>query len=541
MDGKWIAVRRRATRLASHGDNPVFDLVKLFKIKTQQPRLSYSRRPYHVIKGAEDFEFTYSSNVVVYCTNGGSFHALCLHTGTVLSSISGCSPLYNPLKEQFGFVFRAKHEQKSIFVNDFPISLVIRFINRPNKAEVHPIGVAFTLAGDIQSLYSHLTLIAWKTEDDGSVTAMNESSLKGEAVGVPCPSAGEDTSKQVSRVSPVEKCAFSREGSVIATLRGTEILLYHRNVFLCSVLEESVEDKCNVSCLTFSADDTLLFYCVEKSSWFGHLYLWDVKKREVSSFVVPELLSINCCCLSSDNSRLVICGELNVQIFELANSSCRLLKKVELVWPYNEFEKFSHCTISTGNELLAVCIADNIHLYPLCNPAGQSFRRLPPGHLGRIEFCQFLKGTRYLISYGVDGAFFLWDLCEWKAVAFARIAQGRENILSISVSPDEDKVVCLTSSGELSVIKLCGMKSGIIPSEFPSLDVAGGQGLTGETCRGQPHEQAVAVSQSATVSNNEGIAQSEADDMLLEEMNFFAVSDDSDGSDEDESGEMLTD
>ena len=214
---------------------------------------------------------------------------------------------------------------------------------------------------------------------------------------------------------------------------------------------------------------------------------------------------------------------------------------MDLVWPCSEFEKFSHCTISQGNELLACCIADNIHLYPLCNPAGQSFQQLPPGHLGRIEFCQFLKGTRYLISHGVDGAVFLWDLCEWKAVAYARITQGRENILNIRVSPEEDKVVCLTSLGQLSMITLCGLKSGTIPSEFPSLGVAGGQGLTSETSRRQPQEQPRAVSQCATVSNNEEITEAMDVDMLLEEMDYFASSDVSEGSDEDESDAMLTD
>lgn len=526
LDGKWLATWATAPRVFSRGEIAVKSMVTLFKKGNQHHNLFDFTEPDHIIWEAEEFEFTYSSNAVVYRTLHHSFYTLCLRTGTVLSRISCYSPLSNLPNSEIGCVFHDKYEGKSLLISDFPIGLLRQSMGHWNKG-LRPVGVTFTLAGEILCLWSDLAFTAWKTEYGGSFTMMNESSLKRPL-------------NRNSRVSCVLKCAFSRDRSLIATLQGTEILLFQWDAFLCSVLEESVEDKCNVSCLKFSSDSALLCYCIEKSNCFAHLYLWDVKKREMSSFVVPELSSINCCCLSSDNSRLAICGELNVQIFELTNSSYRLLKKVELVWPYNEFEKFSHCTISTGNELLACCIADNIHLHPLGNPAGQSFWQLPPGHLGRIEFCQFLKGTRYLISYGVDGALFLWDLSEWKAVAFARIAQGRENILSIGVSPEEDKVVCLTSSGKLSVIKLCGLKSGIIPSEFPSLGV-GGQGLTGATSRGQPHEQAVAVSQSATVSNNEGIAESEADDMLLEEMNFFAVSDDSGGSDEDESGEMLTD
>jgi len=41
----------------------------------------------------------------------------------------------------------------------------------------------------------------------------------------------------------------------------------------------------------------------------------------------------------------------------------------------------------------------------------------------------------------------LWDLGEWKAVAFAKIAQGRESIVSMALSAEVDKAVCLTSSG----------------------------------------------------------------------------------------------
>ena len=72
---------------------------------------------------------------------------------------------------------------------------------------------------------------------------------------------------------------------------------------------------------------------------------------------------------------------------------------------------------------------------------------LPRGHFGRIEFCQFLNGRRYLISYGVDCTVLLWDLGEWKAAAYTIVAQGRESILGMAVCPSEDRVVCLTAFG----------------------------------------------------------------------------------------------
>ena len=281
MDGKWMAkgplsmATWDTAHSVVHVHDPGLDTrnrVDLFKIDTRNHEFFDYIVPDHMIKGAEEFEFTYSSDAVVYRERDNSFHALCLRTGTVLSSVSGYRPLYNLLKEQVGFVFRAEHDEKRVLVSDFPTGLLRLFINPSNEAEVHPVGVTFTLAGDMLSLCSHSMVIAWKTEGDGSVTAIDEFSLK-------------DTYEQVTRMPPVQKYAFSREGSLIATLRSTEILLYHRNMFLCCVLEESVEEKCNVSCLAFSADDTLLFYCIEKTSCFAHLYLWDVQKREVSSVV----------------------------------------------------------------------------------------------------------------------------------------------------------------------------------------------------------------------------------------------------------------
>ena len=74
-------------------------------------------------------------------------------------------------------------------------------------------------------------------------------------------------------------------------------------------------------------------------------------------------------------------------------------------------------------------------------------------HLGKVEYCVFLRGNRYLISYGIDGIVFLFDFVEKKSTAYVRL----ESISIISMallSHDEDKVVCLESSGKVSVINL---------------------------------------------------------------------------------------
>lgn len=102
---------------------------------------------------------------------------------------------------------------------------------------------------------------------------------------------------------------------------------------------------------------------------------------------------------------------------------------------------------------------DDVLLYSLSSPEKESFYcRLPPAHLGQIQFCQLLRESSYLISYGIDGAVFLRDLVQEKAVAYARVAEGEETITGMSVSNMEDKVVCLTSLGRVIMIELQGLK-----------------------------------------------------------------------------------
>ena len=90
-----------------------------------------------------------------------------------------------------------------------------------------------------------------------------------------------------------------------------------------------------------------------------------------------------------------------------------------------------------------------------------SSRQILRGHLGKIEFCRFLKVNRYLISYAVDGMVFLWDLTESKAIAFTRIKQGEEKIASMALSPEEDRLVCFFTSDRVCIIKLCKLESAL--------------------------------------------------------------------------------
>ena len=85
--------------------------------------------------------------------------------------------------------------------------------------------------------------------------------------------------------------------------------------------------------------------------------------------------------------------------------------------------------------------------------------------LQRSQSCKFLKRNRYLISYAVDGMVFLWDISESKALGFARIAKGREKILCMAVSPDEDRAVYFISPSRVCVLNFCNLECAL-PADF---------------------------------------------------------------------------
>ena len=146
--------------------------------------------------------------------------------------------------------------------------------------------------------------------------------------------------------------------------------------------------------------------------------------------------------------------------------------------------------------------------------------------MGKVEFCQLLKGSRYLISYGVDGTVFLWDLNEWKAVAFIKISQGKESIVSLAVSSEDDKLVCVTSFGLLKMIKLCGLKGKVL-SKLPLSKGMDSEKIS-EACGVKVGQPTAAIQNLTSSDSNEDLDVAE----LIEEMDFMLPSDDSEDSDE---------
>jgi len=509
-DGKWIAIRLE-------GDDTT---VQLYRGQLQHQHHPFRKNLEHVVNQVKHFAFTNDSVLFLYLTVQRSLRTLSLATGTILTSVSGVRPIFCIPEKPAGYRFQGADEETIIFVKDFPTVFLSSFLS---FIGTEPMQVAFASADAILVLYSDSTLAL--KENDGTAFA-SETSLTH-------PFGG---SQQV------KKGQFSPDGKVIVTHQGTKILLY-RTVQVsnkaspddgeCPDSVFEANDDFIVLHFTFSADSTLLLFCIRRNIGLA-FFVWNVLMKVLSaSLDSPGLMSEDCCCcFSLDNKELIICSEFFIGFWDHTSHPCCLLRKIENDVPFTEVGKFTHCTVSPENGLLAYCIADRILLCPLTTSTDQSIRQLPRAHLGKVQFCQFLKGNRYLISYGVDGTMFLWDLSEWKAVAFAKIAQGRESIVSMAVSARGDKVVCVTSFGRLNVIKPCGLKD-VTLSKLP-LPKEMGSGKVTEAFGGQARE----LTESQNLQCPGNTEDLDAAELRIEEMEFFALSDDNEYSDED-SDELL--
>ena len=429
LDQNWIAI-------GSYDHLEVLVCAKNLKKENFNPK-----NPRHVIKDVEAFAFTDDCSVFLYLSTDKLLCALSLQTGTTLLSVSERTPLYLRPEGLVGYCFRTGDEERNIFVKDFPrgfIECVWTKLIYLRWSEI-----AFSSTDTLKSIGFGPTLSFWKIAnvDVPSVECISNSRLM----------VGESP---FGEFEPFKNCVFSCSGELLATQKSSRILLFKQERFVCTVFEER---DCNISCMIFSPNSALFLFCIEKNKNTRKFFVWDVQERAVSaccdSFYLP---SVECCCFSSNNAKVFICGQQSIQIWEHTGNSCRLLKMLEPSGICRESDKFTHCTVSSNDKLLACCLGDKILLYSEAEQA--SVLQIPHCHLGRVDFCQFLKGTRYLMSYGVDGVVLLRDLNDRQTVAYARITQGMESIVRVAVSPEEDKVVCLTSDSRLNVIKLCGLK-----------------------------------------------------------------------------------
>ena len=427
-----------------------------------------SSKKKHRMTNIASFTFTNDDSLFVYSgdTSGG-LHALSLQTGAVYTSVSGCDLVYFRKEKQVGYLFRCGAQERAVFLKNlfspfkflpsnvedsavFSTNLcssfkLFRWLPRQKDNLAKCIAAKFTSIRAVTCISSDSFVTSWTFKDDDYVTAFQLTSYFSLS-GFPPTEAHPLTTKYV----------LSPDGKVIALLQQTKITLHSVEFegFCCTVFE--AEFGIMDACLKFSADSSLLFVCIQDSLKGPHFYVWDIRKKAPSgSFKSPGLLlTVGSFCISTDMSYLILCGgednEIEIREFK---DPFRLLERMGVEKFYNSV-KFSLCIVSQDNELLVCCIANLIYVYKLTVANIYSSRQILQGHLGKIEFCRFLKGNLFLVSYGVDGMVFLWNIAESKAIGFMRIAHGREKIVSMAVSPEEDRAVCFLSSGRVCVIAL---------------------------------------------------------------------------------------
>ena len=415
-------------------------------LQTRNRELSCNQgTPEHIISKVTRFSFTNDDLYFVYLSDDGSLHALSLQTGTVLTSVSGSNHIYFTKQWQCGYLFRSNTEEKAILLSNLfsPFKFISVSPVEPSMVG-KSIAVVFCSSNTVLAVTSDLKVTLWRTTEDKEGIDFISRSLYTE---------------HVSQILHVKNCVLSPDGKLIAIHQESQLRLYTCTEskfveFLCTVFE--TESDNTVVSSTFSADSALLLFCIQDFKSPPHCYVWDITGKVVTGNVKPQaFLAVECCCVTSHKQEMILCGEYQIEIWRY-NERPRLLATLDVEKIYHSL-KFSRCTVSLDDRLLVCCIANTILVYNLNAADVNSSKRVLHGHLGTIEFCQFLKGNRYLISYGIDGMIFLWELSESKAVAFARVPL--ETVVCMAVSPDEDKVVCFTSSNRVCVIKLCNLES----------------------------------------------------------------------------------
>ena len=423
------------------------DLLQVSKLPTgnQEEHHFQLEKPAHTFSKFTRFTCSNDDLFLVYWSSGDSLQALSFKTGNVLSSVSGCNVCYFTRERQFGYLFRCGTEETAIFLT----SLFSPFEFLP-ASNVKPSFVGKSMAAMFHSSNAILSV-----SSGSMVTLIHSSTVAGQEV------TTEDCIGRLTASSPksltVKNCALSSNGRLIAIHQESKIELYSFTESKLKFLYSKCE--CTVTCLAFSGDSTALLFCTQDSDNDSYFHVWDIQEEVVSTRLESlGNLTPECCYLSSD--KVVLCGDYEIEIWEYALHTCCFITRFKVEKPYI-CVRFSQCALSVDNQFLVCCIADVILVYSLRTSNIDSSKQVFRGHLGRIEFFRLLKINRYLISYGIDGMVFLWDISQSKAVGFIRIAERQESIVSMAVSPEEDRAVCFTSTGRVCMIKLCELGSAL--------------------------------------------------------------------------------
>ena len=393
--------------------------------------------------------FTDDNNALVYSTTSDNLYAISLVTGTKLRSISGLYPIYcsSGDRQDLGFVFSSTNESKVVLLRDLPVKFLVKSL--PKIMAIKAVGVAFTSCSLFSVLFSNGSVGSWKIVDSSLVLEDFQQM------------------KFFAHEFPAKKCFFSHSGELIVVDQGCRIVLFEGEK--STPIKEAIEGS--IACLAFSADDSLILFCIQRTDDDQYFYMWDVNTSTLTDPLCLDRsvrfdMHVDCCCFSSDNSKLFFCNAFSVLVLkhEAKNAAVKTLQKRSI--NSHPSDICSHCTVSFDDKLLACCIANEIAIYSVHDL--DKFYKVPHNHQGKIQYCKFLCGKRYLISYGMEGLMFLFDLVARQSIAYLRVS---ESCISIAISPNEDKIVCLESSDKMSLITLRGLELDLISNlEFlPSM------------------------------------------------------------------------
>ena len=430
QDGKFVAQK--------YGNHDI----NLLEVKNYSAFHSFNNDT--VFRDIKHHCFTNDGNFFLYIQYKPNLNlfAFSLQTGKTLQSISGLCPVVCTSKEDkyFGYIFCNANERIMISLSDLSGDFFLRCLNCDTSKFGLPVEATFTSTDTIKFLFSSGMFKSWKI---GDVLALNSKELQ----------------PHYSQNILIKKCAFSYNGKLIAINHIYDILLFNcEGKLVSSVFKITEQNKHTVYFLTFSSDASLLLFCIKESNDKQSFYIWDVQKEILSKRInLLFEMPIDCACFSQDNSKIFFCAAPAILIYNYPSKNC---PNRTIAIPGKAFLKCSHCVVSPDNKLLVCCIGSEILVHQL--DGRNAVWEVPHNHSGLIKSCTFLKGSRYLISYDMEGVILLFDLSEWKSVAYARL---QESISTITVSHDEDKVVCLGSSGKAGFIKLHWLKCGL-PSNF---------------------------------------------------------------------------
>jgi len=258
-----------------------------------------------------NFRHVTFTNDGLYCVFSGdsSLKALSLQTGTVFTSVSGCNPIYLARESEFGYLFRSDTKERAIPLTS--LFYPFKFLAESNVRK--SIGAIFCSSNTVLSVSSDSKITSWETTaSKEGITFICEYLLT--ESGVQSPPVKNSLLSSVSRRSdgtaqlvkpvlqsfPVKNCLLSSDGSLIAIHQNTKVRLYSfkhntgENKFFRTVYESKCEFT--IPCFEFSADSSLLLFCIQDSRRSPPLYVWDVQQEVMAaSFKSPGLLTIECC------------------------------------------------------------------------------------------------------------------------------------------------------------------------------------------------------------------------------------------------------